>query len=182
MGKQIRFYMLPKDRDEFLRFLERDLDTKPIQATSSLSQLDSFRDVAAQNYYGFRIVLLENQRFLVRENDIKQVDIKEYDENERAYVTTGRIEYYIDASSSNVVEFKQSFFREGEVLAKGRIWAEMYRLENGELVYKGDEFNAWYNKMAQWIRSKFKESGGIDGYFGPAAYKWYQQGGRISDH
>ena len=103
-----------------------------------------------------------------------------YEEDLGTYVETGKVVYSVDRSNAPVIEFSPSFIRRDGRLVKGRIWAEMYRLEGGTLVYKGADFEAWYDRIVRWLRRRFRRVEGVDGYFGQKALEWYREGGKLS--
>jgi hypothetical protein len=127
-----------------------------------------------------REVLLWNTTFRLDEKDIRGGFIKKYNTGRATYVETGEMRYFITTSNAPVIEFSRSVVRSDGYIAHGRIWAEMYRLEGDALVYKGKDFEAWYDHIARWLRRNFKRIKGEDGYFGQSALKWYQEGGKLA--
>jgi hypothetical protein len=109
---------------------------------------------------------------------VRRGSYKVYSEEIMDYVDTGEQFYWIDMAAP-LIEFTSSFIREGGILVQGRIWADMYRLEGNEFVYKGDDFKIFYETLAKWIRKNYKRVKGIDGYFGKEALAWYEVGGNI---
>jgi hypothetical protein len=188
MGRQVGFYMLGKDEQEFLDFALSDPQVVMLgepcfeKAPRILKELPtSFSDTLnpwsihfwnrhfpfettftqiqkgqAKGMYGFSsldALVIEFTRCLVR---------KEGEETP-----------YIAAT------FDPTCVEGTYALEWGRIWAEMYRLEGDQLVYKGDEFAKWYERLARWIRRRYKRVGSR--YLGPRAYQWHQSGGRLSE-
>jgi hypothetical protein len=180
MGKQVRFYALPKDEQQFLDFIESVQGTYKLASESSSHNISSFilpwsdktRTMAFIKYFiGFGN---PNNLFTY----IKKGRHKVYNEEKMDYVDTGEQFYWIDINAP-LVEFTPSFIRNDEKLFQGRIWADLYRLEGNEFAYKGDEFCSLYESLAKWIRKNFKRVKGIDGYFGQEALDWYKNGGQI---
>lgn len=69
-----------------------------------------------------------------------------------------------------VIEFTRSISRESGELSEGRIWTGC----------RDEAFLQWYDRVANWIRSRYKKvrkRGNIWLYAGPRAYEWYQAGG-----
>lgn len=181
MGKQVRFYMLPEDEHEFLRFVCRDETVVLLADRSHSPELEVIENpfALAERRSELQQILLWNTAFPIKETDIRKHTLIEYKEELGAYVETGEIAYSINRSSAPVVEFSPSFIRRDGQLAKGRIWADMRRLEEDDLVRKEEAFEIWYDSIARWLRRNFKRVKGVDGYFGPRALEWYQTGGKI---
>jgi hypothetical protein len=90
-----------------------------------------------------------------------------------------RASYGVD-NSLPVIEFwypqpVQEPWNGRPALTQGRVWA---RFENPT-----KEFESWYNAVVRWIRKNFvRDAVLLDGYIGPAAYKWYKNGGLLLPH
>ena len=93
----------------------------------------------------------------------------------------GRAVYFVDFSESSVIEFSNCILRpDNGALTRGRIWADMYRLEGDHFVHKGEEFEKWYDTIAAWIRRRYRKIGTKPYiYIGPRAYEWHQAGGQL---
>lgn len=90
--------------------------------------------------------------------------------------------YLVDFLRSSVIEFTRSLLLPNRnSLTRGRIWAEMRRLEGDRFVYKGEEFEDWYDSIAAWIRKRYRKVGTRPIYFyaGPQANTWHQAGGQL---
>lgn len=172
MGKQVNFYMLPKDEAEFMEALRARTEFIIIgspsmtQTPTILDELpveDSpvvWRDTV---YLGRPGCALFTRRVTMQAGPLQ-----------------GKALYFIDGSDSSVVEFGRCVLRDDGVLTRGRIWAEMRRLEGKHFVYKGREFEEWYDSMAAWIRRHYRKVGERPYfYIGPEAYKWWQAGGQL---
>lgn len=181
MGKQVRFYMMPEDELAFLRFVCQDQNVVLLADSSPTPELEIIKDLLSSPRQRSKLetVLIWNKAFPLRDNDVREIHLTEYKGEIGAFIETGKVIYSVNTPSAYVVEFSPSFVR-GSELVKGRIWANMYRLEGDALVYKGKDFESWYDRIAQWLRRNFKRIRGVDGYLGPQALKWYQGGGKLS--
>ena len=182
MGKQVRFYMMPEDELRFLQYVCQDRDVVLLAASSPKPGLQAIDNslVSLQQRSELITILLWRKEFPIKESDVQELYLREYKEDLGAYVETGEIIYSINKSSAPVIEFSPSFIRNDELLMKGRIWADMYRLEGDNLVHKGENFESWYDRVVQWIHRNSKCVEGIDGYFGPQAFEWYKEGGQLA--
>jgi hypothetical protein len=180
MGKQVRFYALPDDEKIIWDFVRTIPDTFSIVTTSTDSTPKSFFIYldTSQLKPIFReyFISLGNPDALIPY--IRKAMPSVYNRELMDFVKTGEIFYRIDTDAP-VIEFSSSFFQEDGKLAQGRIWADLYRLEKDQFIYKGDEFKDLYETLAKWIRNHFKKLKGVDGYFGKEALEWYQKGGII---
>jgi hypothetical protein len=83
--------------------------------------------------------------------------------------------YRVDESAEPVLEFGGSFFGEWcrrPSLTQGRIY--------GIFDNKSQEFVRWYEQIVRYIRKAFvRNPASLSGYVGPAAYKWFLQGGLL---
>ncbi len=181
MGKQVRFYMMPEDELAFLQFVCQDQNVSLLASSSPTPELQVIKNLLSSPQQRSELVtiLLWNKAFPIGDNDVQEIHLTEYKEEIGAFVETGKVIYSINTSSAYVIEFSPSFVR-GDELVKGRIWADMYRLERDTLVYKGKDFESWYDRIARWLRRNFKSIRGVDGYLGPQALEWYQKGGKLS--
>jgi hypothetical protein len=181
MGKQVRFYMLPEDERMFLEFVYQNRTVVLLDERSSEPKLHILGKppVAPQQRSDPGTILLWDTTFPINESDIQKIHLREYREEVGIYMETGQVVYYIDKSALPVIELNSSFIRPDGSLAKGRIWAEMHQFRENIFVYKGKDFESWYNQLAKWLRRNFKRIEGIDGYFGPKAFEWYQEGGKL---
>jgi hypothetical protein len=83
--------------------------------------------------------------------------------------------YRVDESAEPVLEFGGSFLGEWcgrPSLTQGRIY--------GIFDNKSQEFARWYEQIVRYIRKAFvRNPASLSGYVGPAAYKWFLQGGLL---
>jgi hypothetical protein len=173
MGKQVNFYMLEEDEQEFMEFVLSDHKTV-ILGSSSLQETPSILDHlpvenSPLNWRGEAFFWRPDYPLFTRYIVMKVGPLQ------------GQGVYFVDGSRSSVIEFDRNFLLPDEnMLTRGRIWADMRRLEEDHFIYKGEEFEAWYDSIAKWLRKRYRkvEPGS---YFriSPRAYAWYQAGGKL---
>ena len=83
--------------------------------------------------------------------------------------------FSVDESAEPVLEFGGSFLGEWcgrPSLTQGRIY--------GIFDNKSQEFVRWYEQIVRYIRKAFvRNPASLSGYVGPAAYRWFLQGGLL---
>jgi hypothetical protein len=173
--------MLPNDEYEFLQFACNSLSIVALTPTSHQPDLPIIQNPLVNLHSNTRLreVLLWNTTIPLQEEDYRKSFLHEYDAAKGAYEETRNAQYSIEIFSAPVIQLNRSFIRSDGLLAKGRIWAEMYRLVEDKYVHKGKEFEQWYNSIARWLRRNLKRVDEIDGYFGADALTWYKEGGQL---
>ncbi len=173
MGRQVNFYMYGADEAQFVQFvLSQNLVVLLASPTETAVPVTLDR---LPNDDPSRI--LHSDLYFWRQGDpvtMRRTEI-------RAGPLEGQILYFVDELSSSVIQFLRSYLR-GDigVLTRGRIWAEMWRLEEGQFIDKGESFRAWYENIAGWIRRHYEKiRAGSFCYVGPDARRWYEAGGRF---
>lgn len=181
MGRQVRFYTLPEDEQEFLAFLHKDPDVAILRDRSKTPELNVMKQLTLlpRSEWGWSLCIW-NMRFPINESHIRKVDLKAYDKTQMEFVQTGEVVYCLNIGNAPVIEFSRSFINQDGHLLKGRIWAEKHAFRDGEFFYKGDDFVKWYERVARWLRRNFLRVTNVDGYFGKSALKWYQGGGVLA--
>jgi hypothetical protein len=181
VGKQVRFYMLPEDEQVFLGFLLTDPLVVLLRNPSDQRAPDVIADPIGVVWTRSRLqeTIIWNRAFELREEDIREIHLKEYRSDIGAYVQTGRILFDVSTSAAPVIQYLPGFVRQDGTLAKSRIWADTLRLEGDQLVYKSEAFEAWYDGIARWLRRRLHRVPGMDGYFGSHALEWYRAGGKL---
>jgi hypothetical protein len=83
--------------------------------------------------------------------------------------------YRVDETAQPVLEFETSIlgqWRDTPSLTQGRIY--------GDFDNKSKDFSRWFDQITRHIRGAFvKNPVRLSGYIGPAAYKWFRQGGLL---
>ena len=59
-------------------------------------------------------------------------------------------------------------------LTQGRVWAQSPN--------SGKDFGSWYNALIRWIRKNFVSDPVLGDWVGPAAYRWFRDGGLLLPH
>ncbi len=173
MGKQVNFYTLEEDEQEFVEFVLSDRKTV-ILGAGSFQEMPPILDRLPVEHSP---LIWRNKVFFWRPDYPLFTDYGVM----KAGPLQGQGVYFVDGSKSSVIEFDRNLlFPDENMLTRGRIWADMRRLEGNEFVYKGEEFEAWYDSIAKWLRKRYRkvEPGS---YFriSPRAYAWYQAGGKL---
>lgn len=180
MGRQVRFCALEKDVLKLIEFefsinaalvygYTKELPVPLIEYPEVALRRGSFR---GKLYFWKKSLLFE-------EDDISKLKLEKFSPNYREFADENGNFYSIDETNAPVIEFDPGFINPAGILIQGRIWANFLRLETTCLVAKSDEFKNWYEESAKWIRKNFKKIKGFDGYFGPDAYQWFINGGKV---
>lgn len=181
IGRQVRFYMLPGDEQRFFDFVCQHSSTVLVARSSEEPAPSIIQSPpgSAQENVELRFVLLWNTSLPVKAEHIRAIEMKTYKTEQADYVETGEVRYFIETSNAPVVELDRCFIRDNGELAKGRIWAAMYRLEGDHLMHKESSFEAWYNRISQWLRRHGTRVKGVDGYLLPEAIEWHKRGRKL---
>jgi len=173
MGEQVNFYMLEEDEQEFVEFVLSDGKTV-ILGDASLQEIPPILDclpVEDSPPLWRNTVLFWRRGYplFTRYGVMKAGPLQ------------GQGVYLVDLFRSSVIEFTRSLLLPDEnILTRGRIWAEMCRPEGDRFVYKGEEFEKWYDTIAAWIRKRYRKIGTRPYfYIGSQAYSWYEAGGKL---
>ncbi len=157
MGRQIPFHMLPEDRDNFLGFAqERDAVSIILRDSDSgrVSPLTNIGSVQGKP------LCLWNHRLLPRLR--------------RKWIPNPGY-FRADESSLPILEFTPSFTTSWEgrpALGQGRLY--------GVFEDKSPDFKKWYDGLVRWIRKNYQRKvTEIDGYVGPAALRFFNEGGYL---
>jgi hypothetical protein len=163
MGRQTRFHMLGEDCRKFLEFVQqRDPVIVVGRSSKSGPITEAQRPWERGDTYCLwnRILLPELQRKFIRA------------EPETA-------SYYRIDDSLPVIEFWYPSpihepWNGRPSLTQGRVWAKF------ESPTK--QFESWYNAVVRWIRKNFIRDTVLGDFVGPAAYKWFKDGGLLLPH
>ncbi len=178
MGRQVRFYALPEDENKFFSFTLKNTDTVFIFPRSDTPELNLLGRELPLPTDEWSLVIW-NTKFPIEQQNVRKTRLRKHDDVQKDYVETGEIAYFLDEMNAPVIQLSRSFINNKNLLIKGRIWAEMYALGDDELIYKGDKFAKWYERLSRWIRRNYSRHNDLDGYFGDEALKWYKSGGEL---
>jgi hypothetical protein len=81
------------------------------------------------------------------------------------------------SNNDPIIAFRRSF-SQGNVLVAGELSAEMYSLHPStkQLIFKGKDFEQWYNALARWVRRYYKREDKYGIYIGPSAIQAAKRG------
>lgn len=163
MGRQVNFFILDTDTQDFLNYVQSTGDIQLIRGRIQASQHPQVADWQLpldMSPYG------EDLYFFRKPNWHLQVEFIP----EQGYWT-------IDQLESSVVEFEPCKL-EGGRLERGRIWAEMRVVINDRYVEKPEEFIRWYNRIERWLKKHLRKlDNGL--YISDNAYTWALSGGQL---
>jgi hypothetical protein len=161
MGRQIQISVLVEDVEGLLEHIKSQhrvvLVKRDDSHSAAVTPLKSLPTDANET------LILWNQELLPR--------------LQRKYISreTARDYYRVDESAEQVLEFGGSFLGEWcgrPALTQGRIY--------GIFDNKSQELVRWYEQIVRYIRKAFvRNPASLSGYVGPAAYKWFLQGGLL---
>lgn len=175
MGKQVRFFMIENDESRFLEFLAKNSKLRFVLPKAASPNFSIFepRDISSLDE---KILYLWDSSYDLYPY-IKSSFRKFYAEEVGRFIETDQMVYSISASNAPIVEYIRSSVNRNGELTVGRIWAEMYALnENKEFIYKGHLFEKWYDDLAAWLRRNLKRGKEKKEYFGEGALAWYRNG------
>lgn len=159
MGRQIHFYMLPEDQREFLHMVREHDPTTVILRDSDSSQVEPIGEDVESD----KILCLWNRELL--------------SELQREWVA-GPGYYTLDTLHKPLLELTSSFTATWEgkpALGQSRLFGN-FEPHLG----KPEAFEKWYESLVQWIRKHYRKNpASTGGYVGPAAYKFYENGGYL---
>jgi hypothetical protein len=157
MGRQIHFYMLPGDRDAFIRFVQKD---ELVAVISEGSDSPIVRPLEQGDVRDHKNVYFWNRRFLPR--------------FQRKWIPGPRY-YTVNELDLPVLEFIGSTLTTWEdrpALVQGRL----YGIFDAYLA-KPPEFEKWYERLVRWIRRNYRRNPtSMGGYVGPAALELFENG------
>jgi hypothetical protein len=159
MGRQTHFYMLPKDRSEFLGVIQEHDSTTVVLRDSDSSQVEAIgEDVGAD-----KTLSLWNRKLLPN--------------LERKWIPDPGY-YRVDSLKAPILEFTPSFAATWEgkpALGQGRLFGNFE-----PYLGKSEEFEKWYESLVHWIRQHYRKNpASTGGYVSPAAYEFYEHGGYL---
>ena len=157
MGRQVLFHMLSEDCQGFLAYVK---ENAPVVVTERDGHFSKIEPVGNPCSLG-QCLCLWNQGLLplLRRKFVPK---------------SSKGPYYRVDSALPVAEFflpREADWEGSPSLTQGRIYASFDQPNDG--------LRKWFDSMGRWIRKNFAKNPlrGLSGYVGPAALKWYQEGG-----
>jgi hypothetical protein len=157
MGRQIQFHMLPDDEQMFLDYLRGRDPVVVVDRSADSSEVTPVSMEAGDS----GTLVLWNKSLL--------------DHLERQVVERSPGNHYYRVESSlPTLEYSRSRQVEWNghrALLQGRVY--------GSFTQPKVEYENWYKSVTAWIRRHFMRGPFklLDGYIGPAAFRWFQEGG-----
>ena len=161
MGRQVQISVLPGDVEGLVAYIQGQhrvvLAKRDDPHSATVKSLDRLTSHANETF------ILWNQELLPQ--------------LQRKYISRETAEdyYRVDVWAEPVLEFSVSFLGEWcgrPSLTQGRIY--------GIFDDKSREFVRWFEQIVRYIRRTFvRNPASLSGYVGPAAYKWFLQGGLL---
>lgn len=159
MGRQINFWMLEQDAQEFAQSVLSQPNVVMIPRLSPGPYLHTITRLPRPPERWWWAVYFWNQSFPF---EPEWIQVREGpDKGLYAFAPDTQVP---------VIQFHCPILRESGELSEGRIWTGC----------RDEAFLQWYDRAANWIRSRYKrvrKRGNIWLYAGPQAYEWYQAGG-----
>jgi hypothetical protein len=165
MGKQMNFYMLKSDEDEFISYIQSDREVCIFLDRIKHPYIEGLKSLPDRDVPGWFMVYLWDKT----NSPPPKID----------YVPEQK-HYVVDFFESEVIQFSRSYFDKNR-LVRGRIWAEMKKLQSGDLsimTKKSESFEKWFNKLSNWIKKKSKKNDFGD-YLLAGAAKFVLENGKI---
>jgi len=160
MGRQIHVYMMPSDREAFLRFVQKK---DPVAAISEGSDSPIVRPLEDRDFRVHKDVYLWNRRFLP--------SLK------RKWIPGPR--YYgvnvLDLPLLHLTGSTLATWEDKPALVQGRL----YGVFDPDLE-KPPGFEKWYESLVRWIRKNYRKNPTtMGGYLGPDAHELFEKGGYL---
>jgi hypothetical protein len=145
MGKQINFYMMKSDEDEFISYIQANREVCIFLDRMKHSYIEELVSLPGKDVPGWFMVYLWDKT----NSPPPKID----------YVPEQK-HYVVDFFESEVIQFSRSYLDKNR-LVRGRIWAEMTKWQSGDtstFTKKSDSFEKWFNKLSKWIKKKSKRN------------------------
>lgn len=156
MGRQIHLSMLPVDAEALLTHIKSQHSV--VVAKKHDDAHPAVEPIVSLLQNGNEVLILWNRELLP---SLRRKRSGNY--------------FNVDEQAEPVLEFGPSIFgrwQDRPSLTQGRIY--------GVFDNKGTGFSRWYNQITRYIRKTFvRNPANLSGYVGPAAYKWFLQGGLL---
>lgn len=159
MGKQVNFFMMPKDLAVFGEYLRQNGgdDVK----------------ILPEKFRSPKMLIVPN---VTIDDDQLGLCI-----TKSSYMSQIVIEYFestdfwvVNTLLSPVIELTKSYYN-GQILRRGRLYfmAGFFDVQ-GNWVTKGTAFEKWGDKLLRWIRKNYQRHPENHFYFGEHAWEWHK--------
>ena len=161
MGKQVNFFMVSEDEQQFCEFVLADRRVVFLPEIHDRMPMPRYRSLLEANQSRYPNNLLIWNRGIGEELTI---------------TCHGPNNIQADKTNDCLIEFHRSRLH-GNILVRGRIWAEMRALrgEDPAFICKNPEFERWYDSIARWIRKRYRHDPKYGFYIGSRASELYTQ-------
>jgi hypothetical protein len=160
MGRQVNFWVLEQDAQEFVQYVLSEPNVVMISDLESTGPyLRIITELPRPPERWWWSVYFWNQDFPF---EPKWVQVREGPDR--------GLYAFAPSNQDPVIQFHRSVLRESGELSQGRIWTGC----------RNETFLRWYERVARWIRRRYErvqEWEAWAAYAGPQAYEWYQAGG-----
>jgi len=169
MGKQVIFWTFPEDESIFIEHLRERKNIALLKPISNRPEVE---------IVDFNLVHLSAEPILLIWDKTVSIEDRHFIKTTKGRTDSDKHNYFkINRFDAPVIEYSRCLFTSEKGLLRGRIWADMYSLQGQERIYKGSEFEDFYNTIARWLRRNLTRIKELYAYMGPAALKWYREGG-----
>jgi hypothetical protein len=159
MGRQVNFWMLEQDEQEFVRFVLSEGNVVMLRNLSPGPYPCSTAELPRPPERWWWALYFWERDFPFA--PVRWVQVRDGPD---------QVSYGFVGEELPVIEFSRSILRESGELSEGRIWTGC----------RDKTFLRWYDRLARWIRrhsEKVRKRGNSWVYAGPQAYEWHQAGG-----
>jgi hypothetical protein len=182
MGRQLSFYLMPDDEKQFLIDVLKNSDIKLISSRTANPIPEIIKPSEINNKKELKYYFWDSKYPI--EDDFSIVFEKQLNQKTGDLIPTGKTYYQItNINSKALVEYLRSRISSKNILTRGRIWAEMYRLSNDKtsLEFKGESYSNWFTEIEKWFKKNciLEKTNGICFYIGKNAVDWKNNGGLI---
>jgi len=169
MGRQVGLYLLPEDSQQLVEAVLANPDVVMLGYPSPMPEPRQIETLPLKGEPTLHVgVYFWNTRFPFEVSEWIPI---------RQGPATGW--YGFTSDEPPIIEFDPSRLLPEGSLTRGRLWMEHTFWRGGERIYKGEDFENWYNSIRRWVKKNFIliDRSPPAAYIGPAAYRFHEQGG-----
>lgn len=168
---------MPEDEKSFFEFLINDISCIILNQKSCKKRFTPLNNInllkTPQLYWA---LVLVDPKTRIKAQFIKSTCGKKFNEHTYTFKVP-KPHYLIDRLRAPVVELIRCTFNERQILTRGRIWVSYKYFGDQGIVYKGEAFQKFYEKIERWIKKNYTRQT-LD-YFGSEAMQYFREGGKI---